>query len=257
MSTTTFVDGSTRTSAAWFQAVNDLIYLLFGVTDGVTHTAAMARAALKTGGFLTSVAGTNTITATAAIAPAAYAAGDSYILIPANANTGATTVNLNSLGAKNLFSEGAACVGGELAANVPVMIVYDGTQFNILRRSAATQSDQETATSTTKFVSPGRQQFHPSAAKAWVVANFSGGVANSYNVTSITDGGAGLISVTWATDFSSVAYAAEVSVESASPWIPTVDSSTRLAGSCDFRNQDSTGTEGEADAWHIVAYGDQ
>jgi hypothetical protein len=132
MSNTTFVDGSTRTDDAWFQAVNDLVYLLFGVTDGVTHTAAMARAALKTGGFLTSVAGTNTVTATAAVAPAAYTAGDSYILIPANTNTGATTLNLNSLGAKNVFVNGAACAGGELVVGVPVLVEYDGTQFNAI-----------------------------------------------------------------------------------------------------------------------------
>ena len=33
----------------------------------------------------------------------------------------------------------------------------------------ATQANQETATSTTTIVTPGRQQFHPSAAKAWVM----------------------------------------------------------------------------------------
>ncbi len=33
--------------------------------------------------------------------------------------------------------------------------------------AAAAQSDQETATSTTTYVSPGRQQYHPSATKAW------------------------------------------------------------------------------------------
>src|SRR5688572_30161328 len=31
----------------------------------------------------------------------------------------------------------------------------------------AAQADQETATSTTTFVSPARQHFHPSAAKCW------------------------------------------------------------------------------------------
>lgn len=72
--------------------------------------------------------------------------------------------------------------------------------------AAATQADQETATSTTTYVSPGRQQFHPSAAKAWVRFNSAGTVAASYNITNITDNGVGDWSVNIGTDFSSVNY---------------------------------------------------
>lgn len=60
--------------------------------------------------------------------------------------------------------------------------------------SAATQSDQETSTSTSTYVSPGRQQYHPSASKAWCKITFSGGTpsaAASYNISSLTDNGAG------------------------------------------------------------------
>lgn len=209
MATTTFVDGSTRSDDAWFQAVNDLIYLLFGVTDGVTHTAAMARAALKTGGFLTSVAGTNTITATAAIAPVTYVAGDSYVIIPANTNTGATTLNLNSLGAKNVFVNGAACVGNELVANVPALVVYDGTQFNIVSLALATQAQMEAASSNLVAVTPGRLKNHPGVPKAWVrFAGSDGTVSASFGVTSVTRNGAGDYTVTFSTAFSAAgAYA--------------------------------------------------
>lgn len=75
--------------------------------------------------------------------------------------------------------------------------------------TAATQADQETATSTTAFVSPGRQQFHPSAAKFWLYAASSGGtysLVTGYNITSITDGAVGFFSVTLTTAFSSVNY---------------------------------------------------
>ncbi len=75
--------------------------------------------------------------------------------------------------------------------------------------TAATQADQETATSTTAFVSPGRQQFHPSAAKFWLYAASSGGIyslVTGYNITSITDGAVGFFSVTLTTPFSSVNY---------------------------------------------------
>ena len=81
---------------------------------------------------LTSVAGTNTITATAAISMSAYASGQQFSFIPAASNTGATTININSLGAKNIFLNGAALVGYELRKNCPVMLLYDGTQFNII-----------------------------------------------------------------------------------------------------------------------------
>src|SRR3990167_3675548 len=86
---------------------------------------------------LSGVAGTNTITATG---PANYtyaAASHPVFFVPAATNTGATTLNVTpsggaALGAKNIFSNGVACVGGELRINVPVAILYDGTQFHII-----------------------------------------------------------------------------------------------------------------------------
>ena len=70
----------------------------------------------------------------------------------------------------------------------------------------AVQSEMETATDTTRAVVPGRQHYHPSAAKFWLRAIISGGAPSldsSYNVTSITDTAAGRMTVTIATDFSS------------------------------------------------------
>lgn len=71
---------------------------------------------------------------------------------------------------------------------------------------AASQADQETGTSTTAVVTPGRQQFHASAAKAWVrYEHVTGTPTNraSYNVTSLTDNGTGDTSVVFTTSFSS------------------------------------------------------
>lgn len=94
---------------------------------------------------LTTVAGTaNAITATLATAgsvtfgPTSYVTGSRFLLTPASTNTGATTLNVTSpaggsaLGAKNVFWNGAACVGGELRASVPCVVEYDGTQFHII-----------------------------------------------------------------------------------------------------------------------------
>lgn len=70
----------------------------------------------------------------------------------------------------------------------------------------ATQSDQETATSTTLAVTPGRQHFHPSAAKAWVNANAAGTVLASYGVSSVSKTSTGQYTVNFSTAFSSANY---------------------------------------------------
>ena len=108
MTTTAFVNGVTLTDSAWFNDVDTATYPL------------------------TAVAGTNTITATGPSSLSAYASGQVLKFIPANTNSGATTINVSGLGAKNVFANGSACTGGELVANVPNLLYYDGTQFNIV-----------------------------------------------------------------------------------------------------------------------------
>lgn len=79
----------------------------------------------------------------------------------------------------------------------------------------ATQSDMETGTSTTKWVSPGRQHFHPGMAKAWAAVTVSGGtptIVKSHNVTSITDHGAGDFTVNFTTALSDALYVAVGSI---------------------------------------------
>lgn len=57
--------------------------------------------------------------------------GLELIFIPQGANTGATTLAVDGLTAKNIFFNGAALTGGELSASVPAWVKYDGTQFNL------------------------------------------------------------------------------------------------------------------------------
>ena len=72
----------------------------------------------------------------------------------------------------------------------------------------ATQAQQETATSQVVTVTPGVQQYHPSAPKAWVVFNGSGtpSILSSYNVTNITDNGVGDYTINFTVAFSSTNY---------------------------------------------------
>jgi len=74
----------------------------------------------------------------------------------------------------------------------------------------ATQANQETGTSTTTVVSPGRQQYHPSAAKAWAKCDVSGGVTAAYNLSSVTDVATGRCAMNLTTAFSSANYSAVV-----------------------------------------------
>lgn len=107
------------------------------ITDGVTLSAASWGNDIDTASYcgLTTVAGTNTITAVGPTSMTAYAARLKFLLIPAATNTGATTINLTcnsvALGARNIFANGAACIGGELVIGVPTWIVDDGTRFHI------------------------------------------------------------------------------------------------------------------------------
>lgn len=115
MTTTAFTNGVTLTDAGWF---ND--------TDTVTYAS------------LTTVAGTNTITATGPSSFTAYAAGQRWLVKPAATNTAATTINISGKGARSIFAGGMPCVGGELAIGLPVVLIDDGTQLHVAGNAAGT-----------------------------------------------------------------------------------------------------------------------
>jgi hypothetical protein len=70
----------------------------------------------------------------------------------------------------------------------------DGTPVVGTTVSAATQAEQETASSTTAYTSPGTQKYHPGMIKSWSQWSVSGGTPTmnvQYNCSSITDNGVG------------------------------------------------------------------
>lgn len=106
--------------------------------------------------YLTGTAGTNTVTAGGPASMAAYAAGQAFFFIPAATNTAATTLNITpsggaALGAKNIFYKGVACVGGEIVISQPVLVSYDGTQFNILGPDRVISATKQASTSGTSI----------------------------------------------------------------------------------------------------------
>lgn len=79
------------------------------------------------------VSGTDTITADLTPALPAYVDGLQCFLVPANTNTGAVTISLNTLAAKSvLSSKGEALNAGDLVAGKPVLLAYYNGNFYIV-----------------------------------------------------------------------------------------------------------------------------
>lgn len=130
--------------------------------------------------------------------------------------------------------------------------------------SAATQAEMETASSTTVAVTPGRQQYHPSAAKFWVKFNGTGtpAIGASYNFTSITDLGAGNYTMIIATDFSSANYAIlatcdKLSGASSTSTLMTCCTYTVSAGQFGLQTFNLLGTLSDSDGVYVAGFGDQ
>lgn len=76
-----------------------------------------------------------------AIAPSpsigAYATGQVFFVKPANTNTGASTINVNGLGAKNIkMLDGTSLPAGVILASGIHIVMYDGTNFVLLNPSS-------------------------------------------------------------------------------------------------------------------------
>lgn len=118
--------------------VNSDITSLLGLTTPIPYTA---------GGSSVYIGGTSTGSANAQVVatptPISFSltAGKQIIFIAGFTNTSATTLNINSTGATNLFrltpSGPIALTGGEVVAGNVVEALYDGTRY-VLINSAAT-----------------------------------------------------------------------------------------------------------------------
>lgn len=82
--------------------------------------------------FLTAVSGTNTVVASAHPLITSYAEGQVYNFIAANTNTGAVTLNINSIGATNIYKSGSLQLEpDDIISGQIISVVYDGTNFQI------------------------------------------------------------------------------------------------------------------------------
>lgn len=130
----------------------------------------------------------------------------------------------------------------------------------------ATQTQAEAAASAAVYVTPAVQQNHPGHPKWWARVTVSAGtptLGTSYNVTSITDTGTGLLTVTIATDFSTANWAPFVTVErsgtGATANYVAIRNATIAAGTVTLECQDNNTTPALVDpgTWFGFGLGDQ
>lgn len=94
----------------------------------VTINSTASGGGLKSG----TAAGTDTYTVTIT-GVTTYTAGDAYVIKFTNANTGASTLNINAIGAialKKIVSN--ALASGDITSGQEFLIVYDGTNFQVI-----------------------------------------------------------------------------------------------------------------------------
>ncbi|KKL70385.1 hypothetical protein LCGC14_2105420, partial [marine sediment metagenome] len=149
-----------------------------------------------------------------------------------------------------------------------------GTQWIEVFRSelfpAAGQAAVETGTSIIRAVTPGVQQFHESAAKAWLI--FDGtvvdgvtdlaGVNAEYNVSSVIDQAPGEYVINWDTDFSSANYAVAAMGKNATGAGDTRivmfdDDVAPTASALRLAVDNHASARNDSELVGIVAYGDQ
>lgn len=124
--------------------------------------------------------------------------------------------------------------------------------------TAAAQADQETSTSSTTYITPAVQQFHPSAAKVWgnFLAN-STTINQSYKVSSLADTATGQMTVNFGVTFSATTYAVLVGIEqSSTTLVYSTTHLTRQTTSVIINSVVEAGSGADPTTWAIAIFGD-
>lgn len=163
----------------------------------------------------------------------------------------------------------AAIIGGRSltatvtgTAFVPVLSKATGEPHKMLRSNIAPVANQAQMEAQTAGAIPDAavQHFHPSATKAWGHVTYSTNVPTlraSYNVTSITDTGTGVLDVTIATDFSGQYYALTLGITQNSPTTRNVSGvQSQIAGSFTITTGTAGGGSADNDALSFICCGD-
>lgn len=131
-------------------------FKLTGLGAGTAATDAAQYGQLQAGATtIATVTGTDTYVGTLTPAIAAYATGNLFSFVAPNTNTGAATINLNSLGAKNITKQGTtALIAGDIASGRVHLIEYDGTRFQLINPASSTGTGAEVFATSPTLVTP-------------------------------------------------------------------------------------------------------
>ena len=209
-------------------------------------------------------------------APAAYKDGAKYRWIVGNTNTGASTINISTLGVKDIVLDGVALGAGALVLGDTVEITFDNAndRFELTSVSKAntearglvelaTDAEVATGTDTARVPSVSSMGAHEGVVKGWVNMDGTGTIAirDSFNVSSIVDNGVGDYTINWDTDFADTNYCVAIGSDSDSttggirnwPWIKSV-----AVGSVQIGAGNSVGVnELDTAIINLIAIGDQ
>lgn len=172
-----------------------------------------------------------------------------------NLNLVSGTTTIVAMTSAGIAVTGTLTASGTTTLVTPALGTPASADFTTI---AATQAQQEAGTALTAPVTPGRQQYHPSAAKAWVVAGSTGNILASHNISSLTDDGVGIISVSINVDMSSADYA--ISASTLVPSSANIDNpyvTAQSAGSFSCRNDRVGAGLSDPSKWFFSCFGDQ
>jgi hypothetical protein len=145
-----------------------------GTASARNHYAAVSQVQDGSFNLVGSVSGTNTVTGQLTPAITAYASPLQIVLVPANTNTGAVTLALNGLAAKAVVKQSTAALeAGDFEANVPALLVYDGTRFFLLNPAVTAPEYHLTELEISEGITPIDFSYPPWNALRYAVADSS------------------------------------------------------------------------------------
>jgi hypothetical protein len=194
LSTCVTKDGQTTVTANLPMGGNKLT----GLGAGTLGTDS-ARLSQVQGGIssLLGVSGIDTITGSGSPQVTTYATGQMFWFVASGTNTGAATLNIDSLGAKSITRGTAALAAGDIISGSVALVVYDGTQFQLLSINRSIQVNGTIASATTTNIGAANAEylavsgtttitaFDTVAAGIYRVLKFDGILTLTHNATSL------------------------------------------------------------------------
>ncbi len=222
------------------------------VQGNITAVSANVQTLVQTGGS----GGAYTLTAAETIT--AYAAGQRFLIRPNHTNSGAATLNVDGLGAKNIKVYNAAGTlvdpaAGDLGANRLCEVTYDGTRFILFPGVSADMLADTGSTTKVPCVDAVEDYVTGLVPSAWVAFDGTGtpSIIAGKNVSSITDGGVGIYTVNFTNPMANTNYAAFGSGNSAQVRV----GGSRTVNGVGVVNEGDTGTNVDAAYITVVVYG--